>query len=145
MQSYRKSEGAKIMAKKNTPMAEFQARLRNNIAIAHPVDEQQPEPVSPNIESSEKATPAPVQNMPPVGVPTPPPAVVPKAKRRRVSQWINRYPDATPFQTTVYLTDEDLALIKSLRLKLKFSRDWQVLKYALERLAKEVDRGAEKP
>jgi hypothetical protein len=64
-----------------------------------------------------------------------------KAPRRRRSPWVNPYPDAMPFQTSVYLTNDDLELIKELRLKLHFSREWMVLKYALDRLKGELKKG----
>lgn len=59
-------------------------------------------------------------------------------QKRRRSRWTNPYPDAMPFQTSVYLTDEDLVIIKSLRLRLHFAREWMVLKYALEELDKHL-------
>jgi hypothetical protein len=79
-------------------------------------------------------------------VPTPVPAEpAPRgsrqAPRRRRSPWVNPYPGAAPFQTSVYPTDEDLDLIKELRLRLHFSREWMVLKYALERLKAELEKG----
>lgn len=64
----------------------------------------------------------------------------PKLQKRRRSRWVNPYPDAIPFQISVYLTEEDLVLIKSLRLKFRFAREWMVIKYALEKLDQDIER-----
>ena len=115
-------------------IAQMRDRIRQQAAQAHPEDASAPD--------SKATTEAAIAPIPVAAEPTP--AVVQantKAPRRRRSPWVNPYPDAMPFQTSVYLTNDDLELIKELRLKLHFSREWMVLKYALERLKGELEKG----
>jgi hypothetical protein len=41
------------------------------------------------------------------------------------------------------LTEDDLELVKALRLKLHYSKEWMVLKRALETLDNEVGKGGD--
>jgi len=111
------------MAKK-TSIEQFRNRIRSQVSQSHVEPEIIPESDAPSVPTSSiKATRA-----------------TPDAKtpRRRRSKWENPYPNAEPFQTSVYLTEEDIELIKSLRLKLHLAREWMVIKYALEKLGKDL-------
>jgi hypothetical protein len=109
-------------------------RIRQQAAQAHTEDVTAPD--------STALTQAAIAPTPVVAEPTSnvarPSAKAPR--RRRSSPWTNPYPDAMPFQTSVYLTNDDLELIKELRLKLHFSREWMVLKYALEKLKVDLEK-----
>jgi hypothetical protein len=109
-------------------------RMRQQAAQAHAEDAATPVSTA-TTEAATAPTPVAVEPSPSLAPPST------KATRRRRSPWANPYPDAMPFQTSVYLTNDDLELIKELRLKLHFSREWMVLKYALERLKVELDKG----
>jgi hypothetical protein len=98
-------------------MAQMRARMKQQAANAH-ADEVKPDTST---------------------APSPTPTGATSKRRRRRSPWVNPYPDAQPFQTGFYVTEEDIELIKALRLRLRFARDWMVLKYALERLKAELD------
>jgi hypothetical protein len=123
------------MAKKESPsMAAFRDRLRNQVTTAHIKEEVEvvaPPIPSPDtkVEKPPKSTAKPVESNSVVAAP--------KANKRRRSPWTDPYPDVEAHQATIYQTDEDPMLIKQLRLKLKFSKDWHVYKYALDKLAKE--------
>lgn len=125
------------MAKSNSSsMGDYLARIRNQAAVAH-VDEAVVEPEV-KAEPKREVEKAPVQKQ---AVPEKrakqPPKIAPKTTpTRRRSIWTNPYPDAQPHQSTIYTCDEDAMLVKQLRLKLKYSKDWMVYKYALEELAK---------
>ena len=109
-------------------------RMRQQAAQAHPDDATAPD-IRATAEAATAPTPVAAEPTPSVARPSS------KAPRRRRSPWVNPYPDALPFQTSVYLTNDDLELIKELRLKLHFSREWMVLKYALEKLKADLEKG----
>jgi hypothetical protein len=111
-------------------MTQLRDRMRQQAAQAHADAATHTEAAS--------VAPAPAVTEPTASAPDRPTA---KTQRRRRSPWVNPYPDAMPFQTSVYLTNDDLELIKELRFRLRFAREWMVLKYALERLKVELDRG----
>lgn len=111
-----------MASQKSNSIAAYRDRLRSQVPQSH-ADE--PEPVEP------AALPE-VQTQ----VHSEPKAATHKKPRK--SRWDNPYPDAKPFQVSVYLEDEDLELVKSLRLRLHYSREWMVLKKALELLDKET-------
>ena len=123
------------MAKSNS-MGDYLARIRNQAAVAH-VDETVAEPevkVEPKrevVEASEQK-----QALPEKRAKQSPKKMVKATPARHRSIWTNPYPDAQPHQSTIYTCDEDALLVKQLRLKLKYSKDWMVYKYALEELAK---------
>ena len=121
------------MAKSNQ-MGDYLARIRNQAAVAH-VDEQ---PIEPEIkEEPKREEPKTFQpKQPVVSTREKTTRKVDAKPNRRRSIWTNPYPDAQPHQSTIYTCDEDALLVKQLRLKLKYSKDWMVYKYALEELAK---------
>ncbi len=128
------------MAKES--MAQLRDRVRKQVAQAH----TQPETATSDMSSPqpEKATDTlPQQTTENQETPEGREAHInssgTKRQKRRRTRWTNLYPNAMPFQTSVYLTEEDLVLIKSLRLKLHLAREWMVIKYALEELDKNLE------
>lgn len=115
-------------------MNDYLNRIRGQAANAH-ADEIPVEPVvdtKPVQEAIPQATEKPVATR---ETKKAAPKTVSKPKARR-SVWNNPYPNAQPHQSTVYTCDEDDLLVKQLRLKLRYSKDWMVYKYAIEELAK---------
>jgi hypothetical protein len=113
------------MAKKDS-IAAYRDRLRSQVPQSH---------TEPEAEAVEQETELPAEP-----APTPVQAVPATPKKPRRSRWTNPYPDAKPFQVSVYLEDEDLVRVKRLRLQLHYARDWMVLKKALEVLEKETGK-----
>ncbi len=122
------------MAKKES-LEEMRKRMRSQAAGAHIA----PEPETPAKSETPETAPKPPA---PAKKPTTSKTVAAQPKtqpqRRRRSKWDNPYPDAEAFQTSTYLTEEDIVLIKSLRLRLHYAREWMVIKYALEKLDNEL-------
>jgi hypothetical protein len=122
------------MAKSKNSMNDYLTRIRGQAATAHADDT----PTQPEVKEESKRVSVP--SLPIESAPEKPSKPTPqkrdtKPKRRR-SIWGNPYPDAQPHQTTIYTCDEDALLVQQLRLKLRYSKDWMVYKYALEELAK---------
>jgi len=117
---------------KSDAITQMRDRMRNQAAQAH----LEPEQTQPHTEA------APELPQPTPSAPAPVPAApFAPTKRRRDSKWVNPYPEAKPFQVSIYLTEDDLELIKALRLKLHYSKEWMVLKRALETLDDKVGGG----
>ena len=122
------------MAKPKNSMNDYLTRIRGQAATAH-ADEM---PIQPEVKAESKQVSVPsVPIQPKPEKPSKPTTQKRDIKpKRRRSIWENPYPDAQPHQTTIYTCDEDTMLVQKLRLKLRYSKDWMVYKYALEELAK---------
>jgi hypothetical protein len=114
---------------KQDKMAAFRDRMRKQMAEAH-LEPEIPDSSQPTIATT---TPGATPEQSPAAMQAVEVAAprASAAQRRHRSKWANPYPEVVPFQTSVYLTEEDIIRIKSLRLKLHFAREWMVLKYAL--------------
>ena len=121
---------------KSDAITKMRDRMRNQAAQAH-LEPEQAQPIVEPVPEPPKPAPS-----PPAPVSEAPLAPI-RPRRRRDSKWVNPYPDAKPFQVSIYLTEDDLELIKSLRLKLHYSKEWMVLKRALETLDNEVEKGGD--
>lgn len=115
-------------------MSDYLTRIRGQAATAH-VDETPGELVAAAKSVQEVKPQATEKTVAKRETRKATPNTATKPKKRR-SVWTNPYPDAQPHQSTVYTCDEDDLLVKQLRLKLRFSKDWMVYKFALEELAK---------
>lgn len=115
-------------------MSDYLTRIRGQAANAH-VDETPGELVA-AVKSVQEVNPQATEKTSAKREAKQAPSKAVSKPRARRSVWTNPYPDAEPHQSTVYTCDEDDLLVKQLRLKLRYSKDWMVYKHALEELAK---------
>jgi hypothetical protein len=124
------------MAKSKDSMNDFLTKIRGQASTAH-ADEVVSESILPaKVEDTKELPTEPVtKNSKQSERPKKAKAIAEAPKKRR-SLWHDPYPESKPYQTTIWVCEEDPMTVKQLKLKLRFSKEWQVYKYALEELAK---------